>query len=150
MQQQERIMVLKMVEEGKITVDEAVKLIKAMGNCSDTGEKIKKAAKDMKGKISEMAKEAEPKVKMATKTVVSKTGEVVDELSKNIKDIINNRCERNNDCSCNDDDCAVYEYADYVDEPVDEAVDNETEVKPEDVVNDVVIEPVENKEKEEK
>lgn len=150
MQQQERIMVLKMVEEGKINVDEAVKLIKAMSNGSDTGEKIKKAAKDMKGKISEMAKDAEPKVKKVTKVVVSKTGEVVDELGKNIKDIINNRCEKNNNCSCDNDDGVVYEYADYVDESEDEVTENETDVKPEDIVDDVIIEPVENTEKEEK
>lgn len=142
----ERIMILKMIEDGKISADDGVKLIKALHNVegSETVKKVVKNidgfAKDMKDKITEMAKDAEPKVKHATKVVVEKTGVVVDELGKNLKEIINNRSEKGG-CTCkdcnNDEDAIVYEaeFDEYVE-------DDDVIIKASDVVDDVIIIPV--------
>lgn len=138
--QEERIMVLNMVGEGKITAEEGVQLIKALACSGDSGEKIKMAAKDVGNKISEMARVAEPKVKKVTKAAVTKTGEVVDELGKNIKDIINNKCKSKEDgCGCGCDSDEEYDFADYV--------SYEDEVTADDIESDIVVEPIEDDQK---
>ena len=106
--QEERMQVLKMVDEGKITVDEAAKLLETLKGGSDAGrqfeEKFKDFAQDMKEfckdvtcKINEMTKKAEPKVKEFAKTVVTKTAEVADNISQTlnekIKDMDEGCCE---------------------------------------------------------
>jgi len=97
--QEERIQVLKMVDEGKISVDEAAKLLDAL-RVSGAGqanfeEKFNAFAKDTKEffkeigtKINEMYKDAEPKIKEATKTVVSKTASLADNISQSLNEKI--------------------------------------------------------------
>lgn len=61
---EERMAILKMLEEGKITADEAVKLIVAI-NGSSSANKANDIFNTVKKKVSKIAKDAEPKVKAA-------------------------------------------------------------------------------------
>ena len=82
---EERIMILKMVDEGKISVDDGVKLLKAINKASDAEEKISNAAKQFKSKMSDIAKEAEPKVKKVANDLKIKSSELADEISERLK-----------------------------------------------------------------
>ena len=117
--QEERMQVLKMVDEGKITVDEATKLLEGLrATGSDAGkqfeEKFKDFTNDMKEfckevtcKINEATKKAEPKVKEFAKTVVSKTADIADNISQSLNEKVKNMdgecCEENAPC-CECDD----------------------------------------------
>jgi gas vesicle protein len=96
--QEERLQVLKMVEDGKITVDESIKLLEALkGGPSGPGleekfnnfaKETKEFFKDVGKKVNEMYKGAEPKIKEATKKVAAKTAEVADSISQSINEKI--------------------------------------------------------------
>ena len=91
---EEKLMILKMVDEGKISTNEAVKLINALSEKKpdrsiELEDKVQKAtkavdnfAKDVKTKVGEIAKNAEPKVRDATFAIVDKTTEITEELGK--------------------------------------------------------------------
>ena len=110
--QEERMQVLKMVDEGKITVDEATKLLeglRATGGDKQFEEKFQAFASDMKEfckdvacKINEATKKAEPKVKEFAKNVASKTAEVADNISLSLNEKIKNMegdcCEGESAC----------------------------------------------------
>jgi len=110
--QNERLQVLKMVEDGKINVDEATKLLealKATGASSGPAfeEKFKDFACDMKDfckdvtcKINEMTKKAEPKVKEFAKTVVSKTADIAENISQSLNEKIKSMEECEDGCVC--------------------------------------------------
>ena len=113
--QEERMQVLKMVDEGKITVDEATKLLEGLRATGDGGkqfeEKFKDFANDMKDfakdvtcKINEATKKAEPKVKEFAKNVVSKTADIADNISQSLNEKVKNMeggcCETT--CECDD------------------------------------------------
>ena len=114
--QEERMQVLKMVDEEKITVDEATKLLESLRATNDGGkqfeEKFKEFANDMKEfakdvtcKINEATKKAEPKVKEFAKTVVSKTAEVADNISQSLNEKIKNMdedCCEGEPCECDE------------------------------------------------
>ncbi len=106
---EERVMILKMIEEGKISADDGVKLLNALKGENgsfkkkDFEEKFSKAAKsldafakDFKGKVEEFAKDAEPKVKEASQVVWEKTASAFDDLSKTIKNIFETKDEKKN------------------------------------------------------
>ena len=112
--QEERMQVLKMVDEGKITVDEATKLLETLKG-GDSGkqfeEKFKAFSQDMKEfckdvtcKINEMTKKAEPKIKEFTKNVVSKTADIADNISQSLNEKVKNMeedcCEA--PCECDE------------------------------------------------
>ncbi|MDR1705221.1 MAG: hypothetical protein LBS19_11140 [Clostridiales bacterium] len=95
--------ILKMVEEGKITADEAVKLMEALHDSfafddyvnSDFNDKMRRFGKDaetfLKGvgaKMNGFVKDMEPKVRNVTKTVVARTAGIVEELGKALNDIL--------------------------------------------------------------
>ena len=98
--QDEKIMVLKMVEDGKISPDEAVKLLQALAtpnesNSVDVDEKlntfyqsVESFAKDCNEKVSAIAKDVEPKLKEATKIIVEKITPLLDSLSNSLKESI--------------------------------------------------------------
>ncbi|MDR2168379.1 MAG: hypothetical protein LBE35_11115 [Clostridiales bacterium] len=96
--QEERIQVLKMVEDGKITVDESIKLLEALRigePAADFEKKFNKFASDTKEffkdigkKVNELYKGAEPKIKEATKKVAAKTAEVADNISQSLNEKI--------------------------------------------------------------
>lgn len=58
---EERMMILKMIESGKITADEAVKLLGALSSSGKASEMLG----TVKKKVSKLAKDAEPVVKAA-------------------------------------------------------------------------------------
>ena len=113
----ERLQVLKMVEDGKITVDEATKLLESLqATCFDSAsfeEKFSSFAananeffKEAGCKLSAAFKEAEPKVKEITKTVVAKTASLADNISQSLHDKIKDLecCEEEGCCNCGCDD----------------------------------------------
>lgn len=102
---EERMKILKMVEDGKISVDDATKLLESLKETypfemyeeSEFNEKVKQFAKnaenfarDIGDKMGSFAKDMEPKVKKATGFVVGKTAAVVDEISKNLNEFLKN------------------------------------------------------------
>jgi len=110
--QNERMQVLKMIEDGKINVDDAAKLLEALKVSTqgpDINEKFKEFACDMKDfckdvtcKINEMTKKAEPKVKEFAKTVVAKTADIADNISQSLNEKVKNMDDC---CECNCDEC---------------------------------------------
>ena len=112
---EERMLILNMVAEGKISVDESLKLLESLnaGQAKedftydynydfDFEEKVSKFsksvdefAKEMKDKFSVTFKDVEPKVKKATKTVVQKTVSVLDEISSSLNETLRNLDENN-------------------------------------------------------
>jgi len=114
----ERMQVLKMVEDGKITVDEATKLFEAMNFSAYTveesknfDEKFNKFASDMKDfakdvacKVNELAKKVEPKVKEVAKNVVAGTANIADNISKSL----NEKLKASEGC-CGEEGCGCEE-----------------------------------------
>ena len=108
---EERMMILRMVDEGKINVDEGVKLLKAINKATDTEEKISKAASKIKTKVSDFAEEAKPVVKKAAHDLKVKGGEMADEIGGKIKAHMNKK----DTCDCEGDileadDMEAYEF----------------------------------------
>jgi hypothetical protein len=97
---EERMMILKMVDEGKISADDGVKLLKALNKSVDTEEKLSKAAKQFKSKVGDFAKEAEPKVKKAAHDIKIKSGEVAEVIGEKIKNKMNTAKDT---CDCEGD-----------------------------------------------
>lgn len=116
--QEERMQVLKMVEDGKISVDEATKLFEALkGVAIHPGESFedkfnnftkesKSFFKDIGSKVNEMYKKAEPKIKGASKAVAEKTAKVCDNISRSINEKIE-REEKKDDC-CQSGSCELH------------------------------------------
>ncbi len=115
----EKLMVLKLVDDGKITADEAVKLIKALGNSAsereiDLEDKLNRFsqsvdcfAKDSKERVENFAKDVEPRFKNVAKVVIEKTASMVDDLSKVLKETVANINESvDKECNC---DCGCEE-----------------------------------------
>ncbi|GHV42045.1 hypothetical protein FACS189490_10150 [Clostridia bacterium] len=124
---EERLRILKLIEDGKISADEAVKLLEAIGapgngipdgptvdeRFREFSQNAEAFLKDVGGKFGELYKEAEPKLKKAAKTVVEKTAYVVEEIAKNLNESLKNFKEEDGEsCGCG---CAHEEEKD--DEP---------------------------------
>jgi len=104
--QEERMLVLKMVDEGKICVDEATKLLDALkttgAHAGPTFEEkfnsftndTKEFFKDVGCKINKMYKNAEPKIKDAAKTVVAKTADIADNISQSLNEKVKDMNEQ--------------------------------------------------------
>lgn len=116
---EEKMKVLEMLENGKISADEAARLLEALNvrkishvefdeNMSDFSRKVSEFAKEFSEKVAEAYKAVQPKVKEVTKTVVSKTADVAENISKSLNESIKNfeedcDCESDNDVSDGDD-----------------------------------------------
>ena len=121
----ERLMILEMVKEGKISPDDATKLLNSLQGCKvedsiefDVEEKFNKFcnsmevfAKDMKDKLGHAFKEAEPTVKKATKKAMEKTICVLDDVSKSLNESVKNMDQKEADC-CGGDNCCEEEKKD--------------------------------------
>ena len=108
---QERIIVLKMVQDGDINVEEAVKLLHALNNTRLTPKQefersvqkisnnIDSFAKDFKNKIQKMAKNDPLKVKGNAEQLINKAGEMFEDFTNSISGLfnINKSCEDKND-----------------------------------------------------
>lgn len=123
---EERMFILNMLNEGKITADDACKLLAALKkdekiSSAEIGEKVNKYAKTVKDKVVKIAKDAEPKVK--------KYADVVNDKIEDIKTGIKSR---KNTASDSDDIIVditeeAADTAEAVKEEISEAVVDETE-----------------------
>jgi len=123
---QERMKILELLDQGKITASEAANLLEAL-KCSErepfwdeesskrVQEKVNKFtknvedfSKDVGDKLECFYKEVEPKLRTATKVVVEKTANIVDEISKSLNETLKNYeecCEEkaeSGECDCED------------------------------------------------
>ena len=102
---EERLKILEMIGEGKISAEEGAKLLEALKIGRDKGdyespsfdERMNKFAKNVESFSKEVGdkmgvayKNVEPKVKKATKVVVEKTAKVIDELSVKLNETLKN------------------------------------------------------------
>jgi len=101
----EKMRVLDLLEEGKITAAEATELIGALGapriinretrdnieeRMQQFAKDCNKFAKEMGCKLQDAYKTAEPKLKMAGKTALEKAADALDNLASNINESIKN------------------------------------------------------------
>ena len=123
---QERMKILELLDQGKITATEAANLLEAL-RMSDAREpfwdeestkrvqeKINKFTKNVEGiskdvgdKLESFYKEVEPKLRTATKVVVEKTATIVDEISKSLNETLKNFDEccdeaEHGECCCDE------------------------------------------------
>lgn len=127
----ERLKVLEMLESGKITAEEATKLLEAMkgaghdhevhtftldeGNLNRFTQGVDNFAKDFGGKVENLYKDIEPKVKKASQAVLEKTAAVFDEIARSLNESLESArktaeenhgeadCECGCDCGCEDE-----------------------------------------------
>lgn len=116
----ERLRILDLLEQGKITADEASKLLEALKSptvdfddmesdfATDVEEKLNRFsrtmdsfAKDFGDKMSGTFKDVEPKVKNVTKHVISKTAAIMDEISKSLNESL--KSMEGKDCCCDEE-----------------------------------------------
>jgi len=108
---EERMKILDMVEKGIINADEARLLLGSLSTKSDD-DKLKEFAnnvadfaKDVGEKTKEACAAASPKIKKATKVVVTKTACLVENISKSLNEAVKKmECEAHPDEEC-DCDC---------------------------------------------
>lgn len=99
---EERMQVLNMLGEGKISAEEAERLLELLTKSGKSdrrekiadftaefsdkavvfNEKVEAIAKEFADKLESVAKDVEPKLKKATQIIIEKTVSAVDELSK--------------------------------------------------------------------
>ena len=118
---QERLKILGMLEEGKITADDASKLLESLKRAGrqdrwddledwDFGEHVKSFSKNVEefsrevgAKMDSAFKTMEPKLRQATKVVVEKTASLVEEISKSLNESLKNMENQKNGCCCEDE-----------------------------------------------
>ncbi|MBO5561820.1 MAG: hypothetical protein J6A07_09230 [Firmicutes bacterium] len=84
---EERMLILTMLNEGKITADEAVNLLNALTKSSeDKKSDFDNFARGVKFRATSFAERAEPKVKKAAKGIKQKSVEVFSNLKERIMD----------------------------------------------------------------
>lgn len=107
---EEKILILRLLEEGKITKEEAFSLLEALNDNLCNGKhkrkkddfsfeddlnkfakSVEKFAEEVNSKVSTTFKEIEPKVKKNTQNILNKTSELLSNLSKNF-DNTNEEC----------------------------------------------------------
>ncbi|MDR1665249.1 MAG: hypothetical protein LBR83_10085 [Clostridiales bacterium] len=128
----ERLKVLELLDQGKITADEAAKLMESMKRSQDNDgwqmfdgdtvehveEKFARFTKhvdnftrEFGSKVEAVYKEVEPKIKKASQAVLEKTASVFDEISKSLNESLENArksaekpCDEPEGCCCNAED----------------------------------------------
>ena len=114
----EKLKVLEMLEAGKITADEATKLLEALKgggapfvsketreNVEDKlrhfGQECGKLAKEVGGKVQEFYKGVEPKIKRASQTALEKAACVLEDLACTISESLHKEeCCGEEGCCC--------------------------------------------------
>lgn len=83
----ERMLILEMVKDGKISVDEGVKLLNAINknNSSD----FENFTNDLKCKLNNIPKPDTEKIKQNTQAFLNKTEEFIDDFAKSVRDFFN-------------------------------------------------------------
>ena len=118
--------ILSLLEEGKITADEAAKLIEAMKRNDEAEgffkfetptqeqveEKFKHIAKNVDsfarefgGHVEKTYRKMEPKLKKASQAVLEKTATIFDEISKSLNESLENARKSSACCDGGDKDC---------------------------------------------
>lgn len=83
----ERMLILEMVKDGKISVDDGVKLLNAINkNNSNIFEDF---SSDLKYKINHFPKPDASKIKQNTQSFFNKTEEMFEDFTKSVKDFFN-------------------------------------------------------------
>ena len=121
---QERLKVLSLLEEGKVTAEEAAHLLDKLSQTDgrhfiseDTAEHVEENlnkfaknvecfAKELAQKVECAYRDVEPKLKKASQAALEKTASVVDEIAHSLHDTIEKakaRAEEEKSC-CDDDD----------------------------------------------
>jgi len=115
----EKMRVLELLESGKITADDAAKLIEALGHSSlmsqqtrDNVEErvnqfageVSKFAKEVGCKMQEFYKDVEPKLKKASQTALEKAAATLDNLACNIGESLEKDCCGEEGC-CPGEEC---------------------------------------------
>ena len=110
---QERMKILELLDQGKISATEAANLLEAL-KASDSQERlwdestrksvqekvnkftqnVESVSKDVGDKLESAFKDMEPKLRSVTKVVVEKTASIVDEISKSLNETIKNLEEK--------------------------------------------------------
>lgn len=119
---EERLYVLNLLGEGKITADEATSLLESLAATEQIGyvsfeeydaedklEKFSKSvecfAKDFSGKIENTFKDMEPKVRKTTKAIMEKTAVIIDDISNSLNESIKNMDSKINPTEADDTVC---------------------------------------------
>lgn len=114
---EERLLILHMIHEGKISSEEGSKLLESIKfNAEDEyqgidmEDKINKFsttvdsfAKDVGSKIGTAFKDAEPKIKKATKKALEKTALVMEDISKSLNESIKSMEEKESKSNSEED-----------------------------------------------
>jgi polyhydroxyalkanoate synthesis regulator phasin len=136
----ERLKILDLLESGKITADEAARLLEALKTSAgerfwdETAaqnveekfakftENVEGFSKDVGAKLEAAFKDVEPKLRTATKVVVEKTAAIVEEISKSLSETLKNLEESKKAADNGESPCGC----------CDEAEEEEAEAVPED------------------
>ena len=123
---EERMLILRLLQENKISAEEAEKLLTALNHpttstmeekdikrwnkdmerkLKDLGDTLEDWSKDFSKKIDGVMKEVEPKLKKVTQIVVDKTTSAFDEISKEFKKEDQCCCDHYDDECCDDECC---------------------------------------------
>ncbi len=117
--------ILSMVNEGKISAEEGVKLITAVRYAYNP---THETAKHVKSKVKKAVRDAEPKVKKAAEVIWDKSVVVAGEISKGVKNVADDIGEKINNAKENKQHSNSY-YDDmefvYDDADMDDVTDNE-------------------------
>ena len=121
---QERMKILELLDQGKITAAEAASLLESLksGDAQESlwdedtknhihekvnkfSQNVESITKDVGDKLEEAFKEIEPRLRAATKVVVEKTAVIVDEISKSLNETLKNLEERasKEGCCCEEE-----------------------------------------------
>lgn len=84
---EERMMILRLLEEGKVNAEEAVHLLETVNNAYKG--RASEVFDTVKEKVTKFAKDAEPKVKSAAGKVMDKSVEIGNTVKKKVDDKIN-------------------------------------------------------------
>jgi len=115
----EKMRVLDLLDAGKITADEAAKLIEAIGtsysfmsrDARDNVEEklnsftkeVTKFAKEVGCKVQDLYKEVEPKVKKASQNALEKCAAALDNLAHNVGESLEENCCEGEECCCDEE-----------------------------------------------
>ena len=118
---EERMMILNMLQEGRITVDEATKLLDSLyespfsrqwkhkeksfdENVNKFSNSVESLAKDFSVKVESTYKDLEPMLKKASQAVVEKTAKVVDYVSCSLNETLESLKKAEEEC-CKEESC---------------------------------------------
>jgi polyhydroxyalkanoate synthesis regulator phasin len=121
---QAKMKVLELLEAGKITADEATRLLDAMKRTESQGfyfdedareefeervsrftKNVDSFAREFGGKVESVYRDLEPKIKKASNTVLEKTAAIFDDISKSLNESLENAKKSAEAAACADDCC---------------------------------------------